>query len=445
MFESIRRLFGSVAKGRAHNRNRREGAAPRRRNQPRLGVERLEERALMAADLNDQMREASFVWTMSRTEPSFVQGTIAGGSDVSMYSIYANAGEYVEFNLDKVNPTTQNLDAYLRIFDANGREISRNDDGPAPREGRSSEPYILQKFTTSGNYYIGVSDWHNKTYDPRNGTWDYMGNQGTSGQFELMIQRRGNDLHDQMFEAWDMSEGTYGYVTRGEVDMYRGWFEAGQRYTISTFRASFSNDADPSNFAIRVFDRNGVEVKRTGMVYQFANTGYYYVGISCKENTGYDARDGLWDNTTGVGGRYSWRVNTVYGPVFHTTKLFTNGVTDFDTGQSDYDFPGSVTGSEVRMYSFQVKSEGYVAIHAFAPDSSILHAPVQLRLFDRNGNQIAASGVQAQIRMEKLAPGWYYIGVSTLKNNAYKPMTGEGLVWGASGGPYDLFVSRPGF
>ncbi|MGD1932669.1 MAG: pre-peptidase C-terminal domain-containing protein [Leptolyngbyaceae cyanobacterium] len=54
----------------------------------------------------------------------------------------------------------------MRLFDAEGNELSANSDGAAPGEEFSRDPFIEYTATESGTYYIGVSQLGNRNYDP---------------------------------------------------------------------------------------------------------------------------------------------------------------------------------------------------------------------------------------------------------------------------------------
>ncbi|NEP19915.1 MAG: hypothetical protein F6J97_24020, partial [Leptolyngbya sp. SIO4C1] len=60
----------------------------------------------------------------------------------------------------------QRLDAELRLFDAEGNELAANNDGAAPGEDFSRDPFIEYTAETAGTYYVGVSQLGNRNYDP---------------------------------------------------------------------------------------------------------------------------------------------------------------------------------------------------------------------------------------------------------------------------------------
>mgnify|MGYP001804799136 FL=1 len=110
--------------------------------------------------------------------------------DVDFYSFNLEAGQTVnlDINTEEILPETINFrpvvypvlanilqtpDTELRLFDADGNELAANNDGAAPDEEFSRDPFIEYTATESGTYYVGVSQQGNRNYDPfvfRNGS-----------------------------------------------------------------------------------------------------------------------------------------------------------------------------------------------------------------------------------------------------------------------------------
>ncbi|MEO1743095.1 MAG: DVUA0089 family protein, partial [Cyanobacteria bacterium J06629_9] len=57
-------------------------------------------------------------------------------------------------------------DTELRLFDADGNELASNNDGAAPDEEFSRDPFIEYTATETGTYYVGVSQLGNRNYNP---------------------------------------------------------------------------------------------------------------------------------------------------------------------------------------------------------------------------------------------------------------------------------------
>jgi hypothetical protein len=70
------------------------------------------------------------------------------------------------------------LDGYLRLFDADGRELLANDDA----EGQ--DPALRALFPTAGTYFVGLSSHGNEQYNPN----DTQGPGTTSGPYAIVFE-----------------------------------------------------------------------------------------------------------------------------------------------------------------------------------------------------------------------------------------------------------------
>ena len=91
-------------------------------------------------------------------------------------------------------------DAELRLFDANGNEVAANNDGAAPGEDFSRDPFIEYTASESGTYYVGVSQLGNRNYDPnvaRSGSgWTFPEVGVFFGPYELTATLTDGDTGD---------------------------------------------------------------------------------------------------------------------------------------------------------------------------------------------------------------------------------------------------------
>ena len=102
--------------------------------------------------------------------------------DVDFYSFNLEAGQTVNLDVDTetvmlnevndrstVYPALEDMllkpDTELRLFDADGNELAANNDGAAPDEEFSRDPFIEYTATEAGTYYVGVSQLGNRNYD----------------------------------------------------------------------------------------------------------------------------------------------------------------------------------------------------------------------------------------------------------------------------------------
>ncbi|MGB3298041.1 MAG: PPC domain-containing protein, partial [Phormidesmis sp.] len=87
--------------------------------------------------------------------------------DVDMYSVELAAGDTVRIDVDAAILESE-LDSVLRLFDADGNQLSVSDDDFAPDElfgqGRR-DSYVEYTADTAGTYYVGVSSCGNGEFD----------------------------------------------------------------------------------------------------------------------------------------------------------------------------------------------------------------------------------------------------------------------------------------
>ena len=138
---------------------------------------------------NSTLPEANALGLSSNSPSISVNGVIAEDffdfpEDVDFYAFNLDAGQTVTLDVDTeeilsetiepgrpvISPalagTLQKPDTELRLFDANGNERAANNDGAAPGEEFSRDPFIKYTATESGTYYVGVSQLGNDNYDP---------------------------------------------------------------------------------------------------------------------------------------------------------------------------------------------------------------------------------------------------------------------------------------
>lgn len=92
-------------------------------------------------------------------------------SDVDMFSVSLTAGQVIKFDIDSAKidagGSYGSLNALLRLFNSSGTQVAVNDNGTDPDTGiASNDPYLTYTVTTSGTYYLGVSESSNSSYNP---------------------------------------------------------------------------------------------------------------------------------------------------------------------------------------------------------------------------------------------------------------------------------------
>src|SRR5262245_762181 len=127
----------------------------------RLRFEGLEQRLLMAADLDDAISEATTV--QITTSGITVAGKIDVDTDVDMYRINVGGGyAVVDIDIDTPQNGPGGLGSFVRLFDVQGNELAFNNDATAPGETQLGfDAYLRFTFKDAGAFYIGVSNANN--------------------------------------------------------------------------------------------------------------------------------------------------------------------------------------------------------------------------------------------------------------------------------------------
>lgn len=146
---------------------------------PGWGIDSIE---LNDTDSDDQISEASVV-ALNTT----VTNTIGHGRDVDMYAFDVAAGQTVAFDVDFATSGGMS-DSEIRLFDAAGTQLARNDDTNAPGETASSarESFLRYTFATGGCYYLGVASYGNSHYSANTGDGD-TNSTSTPGGYSLRL------------------------------------------------------------------------------------------------------------------------------------------------------------------------------------------------------------------------------------------------------------------
>ncbi|MEM9274637.1 MAG: DVUA0089 family protein [Cyanobacteria bacterium P01_F01_bin.143] len=176
------------------------------------------------------------------------RGFTEPGEDVDFFSFELEAGQTILLDIDSsewnvveeagsvIFPALDGVqlpDTELRLFDAVGNELAANNDGAAPGEEFSRDPFIEYIATEAGTYYVGVSQLGNRNYDPnveRSGSgWTFPEVGIFYGPYELTASLADNttlDLLDTPINRFQNSEvpGTYLYATEAESISIRSDF-----------------------------------------------------------------------------------------------------------------------------------------------------------------------------------------------------------------------------
>jgi hypothetical protein len=138
---------------------------------------------LSTGDQDDSIPEVRLQQASQKDIPGSGDYTLSSATDVDLIAIYPNAGQTIAINIDSRNGS--NVDTYVRLFDSTGKQIAFNNDGAAPGEAASKFSYLTYTFTTSGDYFFGVSSAGNNNYNASDGSGDAGGS--STGQYHFSI------------------------------------------------------------------------------------------------------------------------------------------------------------------------------------------------------------------------------------------------------------------
>jgi hypothetical protein len=383
--------------------------------------------------------------------------TSVGGRDVDVYAVPVTAGRMVGFDIDAVE-NGSSLDAMLRLFDASGVQLARNDDAHDPDSNAYSyDPYIEHTFGKSETIYIGVSGYDNASYDP----WTAgSGSAGSTGPYRLRIRDLGgggDDPDGTISTAVDLGsvpvsyEGAVGDEAAGarDVDFYALHVETNQ-----AIAARVAAEGSGLDGYLRLFTSGGAVLAQNddtygadpALTYDFSalGAGTYYLGVSGSPNGGYDP---FVAGSGSAGSTGSYRL-TVEGASVHE---------DFDgtipLAQPVAALPAYRTGTigdepagalDVDCYGVPVSAGQTVGFDVDAAELGYGFDAL-LRLFDAAGTELAVSedatdpdsGLASSdpyIRHTFGAAGTYYVAVSGSPNDAYAPFVEVSGIGGDTGG-----------
>jgi len=430
----------------------------------RLLLESLENRLLLAADLDDEISEATVLGAASTAAVS-VDGVVLPDIDVDMYRFTVAAGQSVDFDLDTLINGPGGLDAYLRIFDSRGDQLAQNDDAFAPGEDDLGfDSFLRHTFSSAGTYYLGVSNATNVTYDAVRGDDDLAGGANATGPYTLTMQALPADDDDTRTEATVLGSISATPITIDatiapdiDVDVYRFTVSSGQ--TVDFDIDTALNGPGGLGSYLRLFNAQGDQLAANddGMApdenllgldaflrHTFSSGGTHYLAVSNAANTQYNVTTGAGDTAGGLNAIGDYRLIVQTAPAV---------VDDADDEISEATALGSIsTGPkttaagispniDVDMYRFSVTANTWVDFDVDTVLNGRGGLGSYLRLFNSQGQELAANnaaiapgensiGFDAYLRYAFSSAGTYYLAVSNANNTSYSPTTGEGDVAG---------------
>ncbi len=428
-----------------------------------------------APDPDDAISEARLLGAISTT-PLIASDIINPDTDVDMFRFTVTAGQVVDFDIDTVLNGPGGLGSYIRLFDAAGAQLDANDDGAAPGENvLRFDSYLRYAFTSSGTYYVGVSNNNNITYSAVTGDGDTSGGLNSTGSYQLTVQALPVDPDDSIPEAISLGAVTTTAITTAnsidpdiDVDIYRFTVTAGQvvDFDIDTVL----NGPGGLGSYIRLFNSQGVQLAFNNdgtapgevlgfdayLRYTFVTAGTYYLGVSNSNNVLYNPLNGNGDTAGGPNsiGAYQLIVQGIATSAADTDDAISEAIALGPITTTPITSSNSISpDTDVDMYAFTVTAGQVVD---FDIDTT-LNGPGGLgsyiRLFSALGTELDFSdddaapgenvvGFDAYLRYTFIGAGTYYLGVSNNNNFNYSAITGDGDTSGGANatGDYRLII-----
>ena len=265
-------------------------------------------------DADNTINEAIALELNEPGDTQTIDDAIELEQDIDLYRLQLEVGEGATFDID-ASELGSTLDSRLRLFDAEGKEINASDDNPASGEELSLDPFLTFIPETAGEYYIGVSQFNNLTYDPIDGSDNSeVGNTGGEYTLEASLfdldtipSKPAEDLNNTLDEAiaTELNEAGESAIfddviePTADVDIYQVQLEIGETLKLDLDANALGSELDSR---LRLFDAAGNEIAGSDddaapgedfSLDSFLNftadaSGLYYVGVSSFGNAVYD-------------------------------------------------------------------------------------------------------------------------------------------------------------
>ena len=258
--------------------------------------------------------------TLAAATPVALTGNVfsdtfqVGGSDVDMIRIDLTAGRHYSLDVDG------GLDFALRVFDAFGTEVFLNDDGSRSTDDvvNSLSPFADFAPNYTGTYYIAVSPYYMRDYDPASlsgrispenllgstvGTLTITdaGNNSfpSNGAINGITPESGADKSDAISDRGPQRLVYSGAVdSANDVDMARFDLAKG---TVVVIDVKGETAGVPNGTVLRIFDDTGIIIgfdddggfgDDPELIFVAPNFDDYYIAISGDGNSSYNGFDG---------------------------------------------------------------------------------------------------------------------------------------------------------
>jgi subtilisin family serine protease len=361
--------------------------------------------------------------------------TAIGAGDVDFFTLSVPDDGFLLLDIDSMGSTWS--DTFLRLFDASGLQLAFSDDEAARNPfnetieralsdgrminianssaaGRGSDSFIRLAVRRGQTFFIGVSTYENRMYNPADPT-AARNTTGAQGAYTLIAQFSSNDVNGSIDSAVigggfpGGNEGAIGFdqgtlvtgdkdvdffvirpTTAGlmivDVDSSNGWPENDQPFDPVLYAFDANGKLLGVNDDFSGLDPRLVIRVQSGQSYYFAVTGY--------GNEGFDP----WQAGSGSGGdtgryRVAWALTSANDfAIYADDSTQFTGITPVTAGdQLDVnlgtDGPLIVGSRDVDLYRFTADADGFLAVYALGENA--FDADAVVRLFDNTGSPVS--------------------------------------------------------
>lgn len=347
-------------------------------------------------------------------------------------------------------------DTLFRFVDYAGVELGYDDDGGSEAGCSRLETGLL----SGGRYYLGVSGFGNRYYDPTTPGTGSIGQTGpyrltftltppaeTGGETLATATPLGHTIGEHFYYTGIHYYGALGELSPEDVDLYS--FSA-FRGTVFDFETqNWTSTYSPDTYLI-LFSANGVALASDddggegtfSRISSFSApyTGTYYVGVSGYPNALYDPTLISGRQAGSVGDYVLLASFTEWDDLADTRSMANRRGTGFAVSEKLGNNQGFGAKDVDLIELFGFVGDHFSLLTQADPLLGSQDVDTVLRLFDAEGNQVAfnddAVGIYSRIEYTVPATGTYYLGVSGYPNSAYSlanPATTTDLVLGAVG------------
>ncbi len=380
--------------------------------------------------------------------------------DVDMFKVIAPDSGTLTVQTDTSTITGPAADTVVRVFDVNLNQVAFNDDASA----FTTDSFVNVTVTLGQTYYVAVTNFANRTFDPVNPFNRVAGSTATDEGYVLDLSFNNGDRNGDAYLASQATVGnpmsdaigsdggipltgasngfkdvdwyTYTVGADGLLDLSavattNGFSPNVQLWTLSADRSSIT--------AVGTVNGSGAN-----LIDQVSAGQTVYVSVTGQGNSNFN----WFSLASGSGGQVgSYTLNSAILPLSSLSTLSNSSI---DNGTPPTITAGQIVSGNIGTDNGLIVGNTDVDLFKFVPAASGRFdirtdtsqegsTDTLLRLFDSAGNQIASNDNASNattasfIRASLIAGQTYYVGVSGSGNGSYNPLDGSGATAGKTG------------